>query len=952
MPSIENEVRQIQTAIYGEEVRGSIVDALVKMNNNIDASSQENLRKSVIGSEWSSSTNYKKDDYVWYPSFENGLLYRAKQDNSNKTPNPLVEETAYWKKVTLIDEQKRNADDIIKVQNTQPTEKINKIWIKDRESEVSVPTWDEFTESETATPRRYVSPPAGVTSCDDVAKNSWYFNSVNGSLSTFTDFPFNAPGFLQTIVFDRQMYQMAVNWSTNAVKHRIKRHGTWGSWTDVAVGDGINDKIGLIDRVLASNSLGIDVNERRETLVNGGITCEWDESRHMYHIYGRAGSNNALINIYDRSVTLPDGMKPGKVYCWYASAEGIYEPQDDAAVDIYINKSSPVNWTLLQNWSVNGRINFASIPSDAIGLLVRYRVLANKTVDFYSKVTISNDVWSMPEFANHSALLTLEESYGYGSRFYPESKSCDDIKINSVMFNSYSAQQATFTDFPFNAPGWIWTYHIQSNHDAQFAMSWSTGAIKYRVAHAGEWQEWMNIGGQGEVLPDGDLDTVLHENCFYLLASPHVYANAPLNTQYGFLDVQSVGMWTHQFFYELTGSRVWKRSFMNDTKRMEWTLISGGGGGPTYNITQEINRDEISNTYNITTSPTITTDTNDYIQAIDNESTSEASATDMTGAIMSMLNSTGHCKLGPGVFYVSGSIDMPNGSMLEGCGNKTIVRLLSSVSSGYIVKIKQYNTIKDIHFSGGTSTPANLYTDGTNMGSRHGVYMVANADGQESGPSGTTTTQCVITNCWFDNFDGSAFYAHNTGGGIHNSVIFSDSHIEHCRVGLNIDYYNEYAKYSHLVIFQCYYACINNGGNNIFTGCTFHGVVGWLTDNSNNDKRNNQHGSCIGCTFNHIDNMNHPDVLGNGKAVHIINGSAGFIFTGCQLWYGNVYIENSQGVQFSDCLFGNNGIEIEVTGSYPAFFFNNIFWTQPTLDVISGTKFEGNYLKTGSTVAP
>ena len=382
----------------------------------------------------------------------------------------------------------------------------------------------------------------------------------------------------------------------------------------------------------------------------------------------------------------------------------------------------------------------------------------------------------------------------------------------------------------------------------------------------------------------------------------------------------------------------------------DWQRLAGSGGGNTYNITQEISRDTFQNTYNITTSPQITTDTNSYLQAIDDESTTEANATDMTGAIMSMLNSTGHCKLSAGTFYVSGNINMPNGSMLEGSGDKTIIRLLSSVSSGYIVRPTQYCTIKDIRFSGGKSIPTDLYTNGTNMGSRHGIYAIANADGKET--SQPQVLQNFITNCFFENFDGSAFYTHNTGGGLHNTVTFTDSHIEHCRVGINIDYFAEYGKYSQIIIYQCYYACINNGGNNVFTGCTFHGVVGWLTDNSGNDKNNNQHGSCIGCTFNHIDNMNHPDVLGNGKAVHIINGIAGFIFTGCQLWYGNVYIENSLGVQFSDCLFGNNAIEIHVTGSNPAFFFNNIFWSTPTLDVISSCKFEGNYLKTGAVVTP
>lgn len=451
-----------------------------------------------------------------------------------------------------------------------------------------------------------------------------------------------------------------------------------------------------------------------------------------------------------------------------------------------------------------------------------------------------------------------------------------------------------------------------------------------------------------DYLPSCDLNSLTNGNHFYLLIDSQEYEHMPLSTlRVGFLEVQRSANWGKQFFYSLRESKTWVRTFTGNTFETDWILV---GGGNTYNITQEVSQDTFQNTYNITTNPQITTDTNDFLQAVDDETTTEANATDMTGAIMSMLNSTGHCKLGTGTFYVSGNINLPNGATLEGCGDNTIIRLLSSVTSGYIVRLSQYCTVKNIRFSGGKNLPTNLYTDGTNMGSRHGVYMIANADGQETAQP--QVLQNIVTECFFENFDGSAFYGHNTGGGLHNSVIFTDSHIEHCRVGVNLDYNCEYGKYSDLVIFQCYYACINNGGNNVFTGCTFHGVVGWLTDNSGNDKPNNQHGSCVGCTFNHIDNMNYPAVLGNGKAVHIINGGAGFIFTGCQLWYGNVYIENSVGVQFSDCLFGNNAIEIEVTGSYPAFFFNNIFWNAPTLNVITSCKFKDNYLRSGTVVEP
>lgn len=624
------------------------------------------------------------------------------------------------------------------------------------------------------------------------------------------------------------------------------------------------------DRLISSNSFGINVNDidstvngvvkRTQSLITYGITCEWDETRHMYHIHGTA-TGTAMLNICVKSNSLPDGMVTGKRYWGYVESDCSLNSEKKIALQFYYSTDG-TNWTrLTEDIYINDKIFSLILPSTAVGLLARFYTLAGSTVDLYARVNISNNVFAMPEFSNKYALLCLDTNLGFYTALYPNS--CDDVSFNSVFFNSYDSSLSpphTILDFPFNGPGWLLTYITSNNTLAyQTAISYENGSLLYRIKKFTGWTDWSNIGG-------------------------------------------------------------------------------GGQQGNIYN-----------NTYNITTSPSITTDSNGWLQAVDNESTLESNATDMSGAILSMLNSTGYCHLGPGVFYVSGNIDMPDGSLIEGCGSDTVIRLLSSVSSGYILRIKQYNTVKDIHFSGGSSIPDNLYTDGTNMGFRHGIYMIANADGNEL--SQPATAQCLITNCYFDNFDGSAFYAHNTGGGLHNSVVFSDSHIEHCRVGLNIDYYNEYAKYANLVIFQCYYACINNGGNNIFVACTFHGVVGWLTDNTNNDKSNNQHGSCIGCTFNHIDNMNNPTVLGNGWAVHIINGVAGFIFTGCQFWYGNINIENSLGIQFSDNLFGNNAIVIDVTGSYPAFFFNNIFWTQPTLNVISSCKFDKNYIKSGTEVS-
>lgn len=347
-----------------------------------------------------------------------------------------------------------------------------------------------------------------------------------------------------------------------------------------------------------------------------------------------------------------------------------------------------------------------------------------------------------------------------------------------------------------------------------------------------------------------------------------------------------------------------------------------------------------NNTYDINTVPTITTDSNGWLQPVDTPSTTEANATDMTGAIMSMLNSTGYCHLAPGLYYVSGNIDLPIGSILEGCGSKTILRLLSTTESGYIAKATRFSSIRGIKFSGGSANPDLSSAD---IGGRHGVVFIDDATSDGDLPY---VRPCTISECWFENFNGAAIYCNDSGGGIQQGLIVSDCYIEFCKVGIDIWYYSEYHKFTNIITFHCYYGCINNAGNNVFIGCTFHGTIGFLIDNASGDLRNPGHGSAVGCTFNHIDNWNRPSTKGGGSAVTINGNAIGFVFTGCQFWYGTVDIEDSAGVLIADSQFGgSNGTPaITVIGEYPTFFNGCIFHAQPVLNVNAASKFDSCYL--------
>lgn len=418
--------------------------------------------------------------------------------------------------------------------------------------------------------------------------------------------------------------------------------------------------------------------------------------------------------------------------------------------------------------------------------------------------------------------------------------------------------------------------------------------------------------------------------------------NDPVNFPYhgsGWLHVENIGekdtVAVLQVFYPYNSQA---HDIMYRTKMMgvwtSWKALGSGGGGGGGGLV-------VNNTYTITTSPAITTDDNGWLQPVDTESASDAGKTDMTGAIMSMLTSAGFCHLAPGIFYVSGNIDLPEGASLVGCGEDTIIRLLSSTTDGYIVRASQYNTVKDIRFSGGYSAPD---ISGNTVGTRHGIAFVGNDDGSD--PSIPDATPSMITNCFFDNFEGAGIYCYNSGNSVNQPLIVTGSYIRNCLAGIDIAYRSEYLKFTNVVVHKCHYACINNGGNNVFVGCTFHGTVGFLMESSYNEG----HGSCIGCTFNHIDSWNDPNHMGNGVAIQASNVANGFMFTGCQIWYGSINISNCRGIAISDTQIGGNAPVITVSGNYGAFFNGCVFHSTPTITKNALTKFNNCYQDINSAI--
>lgn len=375
--------------------------------------------------------------------------------------------------------------------------------------------------------------------------------------------------------------------------------------------------------------------------------------------------------------------------------------------------------------------------------------------------------------------------------------------------------------------------------------------------------------------------------------APEEESNAVLTVLHGF---HSQGFLA-QLCSTYTGKLFQRLQYTNGT----WTAWSDLSSGETV----------IENTYNINTSPTITTDSNGWLQAVDTDTSDETGKTDMTGAIMSMLNDTGYCHLGEGIFYVSGNIDMPEGSMLCGCGKKTVIRLLQSVTTGYCVKIGKYCTIKDISFEGARS-----FAVPSTKGTRNGIAFMADYDASPS----VTTEHCMISNVWCKFFSGAGIYCHNTSINYAKGVHVTNAFIDACYAGIDIDYYSEFNKFVNVCTSWCKYGCINNGGNNVFSSCTFHATdVGFYIDGT---QPNHGHGTLTGCTFCHIGSN-------TGVAINLSGVTNGFVIDACQIWYNSIVITNSSGIIVSNCEMGRGttgaGATITISSGTAILFVGCMF---------------------------
>ena len=297
---------------------------------------------------------------------------------------------------------------------------------------------------------------------------------------------------------------------------------------------------------------------------------------------------------------------------------------------------------------------------------------------------------------------------------------------------------------------------------------------------------------------------------------------------------------------------------------------------------------------------------------------------DVTDKIENILLKYGVCELGPGKFYVSG-IKMPDNTSIFGKGAATKLILKDDARDGAAIRMGSLCTVKNLYICGSEekiSLPEKV-------GKRHGILFCG--DAEKTRDFANQPKSSIIDACFITGFTGGGIACDNTGYSPRSSITASNCHIFNCGAGIYIPYFSEYHEFTNIISTENLYGCINNGGNNVFINCGFNSnITGFVIDNADGKANNQAHGSAIGCTFNHSD--------GNkGIGISVIGAKWGYVFSGCQLHYSRVIVENSTNISFNNFNVGREH-SFEIKGGNLTTLINCTFLVDANIKIEENDK--------------
>lgn len=671
----------------------------------------------------------------------------------------------------------------------------------------------------------------------------------------------------------------------------------------------------------------------------GAVTYAWNEGKTVCTVNGTSESTINYNVLYSKTNILPSQIVPGETYRVHVKTTN-----NSLYCNVYLYYSNGET----SNFHIRSTTELA-IPANTVGCVFRVQ-LANgatanndtisvaltkyKTNEELSKeyplkgtLTGGENIDSLTDYgvyfkSNTVDIATYPFSAGWLFVVPPKEGQSTNVLQIAAKYSSYIAEPrflyrimsgSTWLDWrpivdvePFQkAISDIYKYNSFDLIDYTNNSSGTNYGVAYTLNDDNTWTidgtatqaSWRNILTYNESLPEfiipGRSYKISISNSSVAYLQLYLYFSDGTHTYINISSNDTVALPSNTTGFLLRFKVDSGRTVSNETVSVSAIAVPvlGGGGEPVI-INQEIHNDTFNNSYNISVNPTITTDANGWLLPVDSDTEDESDKTDMTSAIMAMLTTTGYCHLAPGIYYVSGNIDMPDGAMLEGCGKNTVIRLLASVTNGYILKLEKHNSVSNLMLSGSYSN-ISYATFTADKGTRHGLIFNSRYAEGTSNPE-----YCTVNNVFINSFTGCGIKCYNTSITVGRGMYVSQADIKRCQTGIFVDCYSEFNKFEHVNTRYCYIAIENDGGNNMFIGCTLGATnTGFLIDNSLNDKHNNSHGSVIGCTFCHIGSN-------SGVAIAVKGAANGFTFSSCQVWYCSILIEDSYGIAFTGMEFG------------------------------------------------
>ena len=243
-------------------------------------------------------------------------------------------------------------------------------------------------------------------------------------------------------------------------------------------------------------------------------------------------------------------------------------------------------------------------------------------------------------------------------------------------------------------------------------------------------------------------------------------------------------------------------------------------------------------------------------------------------------------------------------------------------------------TVKDVQISGSATSIETPTSDGD----RHGIGYYGT--GRDS-----TISRCIIDGCYIRRFAGGGIYCFNTGYGV-NGMNIANCYVYSCYAGIYIPFWSEFHRVVNCSLTGNHYGVLNNGGNNTFANCNMSSnAYGFAMDNGSGDRINGAHGEVTGCT------MQHNTV----NAVYIDNQASGFLFSGCNIDNGGLYVKDSYRNVFNACNFMDE-FTITVSGgglrSFNACNFRSDMVAKTSITSNTAVKFNACYTAGGTAVDP